>query len=171
MKYIASQFATTDQSATGVEIAAAFHDYVTDSDDTFASLLLARPAGRRPGVPALAFIAEPECGTVFVARHIAAALVAHNFVAVSLLRTDDPITTRMIRVLEDIVPDVFLAVSKNGRDVWDGVPAASVVAVLTPTGVFFEAREAVRFDPSLSPSAARRTLVATYTPRRSEVAW
>ncbi|AMM20985.1 hypothetical protein AX769_13645 [Frondihabitans sp. PAMC 28766] len=143
---------------------AAFGDFSTDAGIVFNTPVASRPlavgrTGRRSG---LTVIAEPECGTAFLARHIAAALVAHNIVSVSLLQSPTPALSRMLLILEDTVPDSFVAITKNGQESWARVPSGSALAILTPGAVYFEGREPVVFDPSLSRLDSRLSLVSTY---------
>jgi len=150
----------SDREATG-----AFLAFAEETDDafeaSFAPEITLRGTFRAIGT--LLFIVEPECGTAFLARHIAAALAAQNFVAVSVLREQPSDMSRMLATLEDVVPESFATISRNGTENWTKVPRDSHTAILTPQAVFFDGMPQVTFDDAATDHASRRALISTYS--------
>lgn len=165
LQKIANRLSHLEQTPADRDVTDAFLAFAEETDDAFVATFAPEIAlaGAYQPIGTLLFVVEPECGAAFLARHIAAALAAQNFVAVSVLLQQPGTMSRLLATVEDVIPDSFATVSRDGFEDWRKVPRGSHVAILTPHAVFFEKMPHVTFDDTATDHASRRALIGTYS--------
>lgn len=157
---VADALAPEDSAA----VASVLRDFARETgerplESTAAAQAADRSASRTNGI---VFVAEPDCSPAFVAAHLAAAIIASNVVAVSLMRTGSRDMLDLLGAFEAVMPRSFVAISTDGRESWARVAGSSTLIVLTPRELFFEHRENVVVDQGPASQAARDDLIALY---------